>query len=196
MACCGGSCTSIETADNCGFCDVSCPGSTCYPGVCNAGFCSQALDSSCVCDADSDCDDGSGCTLSYCSYSTGACIQGEIGTCVECAGDGDCGGGVCCHGRCCAPGAICGGTGAQGLGICCLACGGTQNYSCCDQIYLDDFGGDLTFGVCVGEDPSKNLPGFCCANGNGGYAYDDNGDVVREADGTPIIWCSLPVFRR
>ena len=43
MACCGGSCTSIETADNCGFCDVSCPGSTCYPGVCNDGYCSQAL---------------------------------------------------------------------------------------------------------------------------------------------------------
>ena len=199
-ACCGGTCTPLDTAANCGSCGVTCPGSACYPGVCNAGYCSQALDSSCVCDADSDCDDGSACTLSYCSYSSGACSQFDLSVfeqpCVECAGDGECAGGVCCHGRCCAPGGVCSGPGVQGIGVCCYACGGSSNYTCCDSIRLDEVAAHVLIGMCIGEDQARNLPSQCCPNGTGGYQFDENGNPVRDENGNPVFGCVAPVFHR
>lgn len=129
----------------------------------------------CCCTSDDQCNDGNGCTLNICGPTSRLCHAVPLGTgaltCTQCADDGDCAGGICCHGRCCPAGGRCE-QGVNGIGICCLAgCGG----DCCDEIRLDRSVPDSVEYQILRANCTFPAYGFCCTGFDGSY-IDENGE--------------------
>jgi len=166
--------------------------SRCLENLVGEGCPIPAPQFACSCSSDTYCADGNPCTLDICS--SNLCYNEPIGNqlsdCTQCRRDRQCpGGGKCCNGRCCAPGATCQ-TNAEGFGLCCETCGNGQ--TCCQTIRVDGSPGGsrglfLGLGTCVGEEGEPfGLPTFCCGGGTGGYTSPSNPEE-------PGIFCVLPV---
>ena len=169
----GGCCTTRGATCFCypnGHCRCLCPPGAPYDPAANA----------CRCTANADCDDrGNACTVDVCGPESRQCFHYPIPGCTRCRTDGDCAGGICCHGRCCPAGNGCG-VSVSGEPLCCPDC---RDHDCCDSIYREPDGTlHIDLARCYGSRQQICVAAPCRVT------EDANGEITS-------ISCDLPVIR-